>query len=238
MTDPTIQSPAGPAPDATGDIVVSLAEIDAMGRKAARGAGYAWGMAEEAGRAARWLAAYRLPGPQRLAALLATCDGLLADYVPLNTELPWRSTGGKLCGVTCGAAVSDRAEDLRNGLAFELDSVVEPLMILPFLCRAARDLDFHIGLFAGGVGIAATPAGPMWAGSAAPAFPSAGSVSIRLAGDGTGGETGDVHRHIPDGYAVPVTVWRALDAFALRTYVPATEESRLSGAGAGTSDND
>ena len=47
MTDPTIQSPAGPAPDATGDILVSLAEIDAMGRKAARGAGYAWGMAEE-----------------------------------------------------------------------------------------------------------------------------------------------------------------------------------------------
>ena len=102
MTDPTIQSPAGPAPDATGDIVVSLAEIDAMGRKAARGAGYAWGMAEEAGRAARWLAAYRLPGPQRLAALLATCDGLLADYVPLNTELPWRSTGGKLCGGSGG----------------------------------------------------------------------------------------------------------------------------------------
>ena len=45
----------------------SLNELDAMARKAARGAGYSWGLAEEAGRATRWLAAAGLPGPMCLA---------------------------------------------------------------------------------------------------------------------------------------------------------------------------
>jgi hypothetical protein len=33
-------------------------------------------------------------------------------------------------------------------------------------------------------------------------------------------------------------IWEALGAFAHRTYVPATEASRLKGAGAGLTDND
>jgi len=37
---------------------------------------------------------------------------------------------------------------------------------------------------------------------------------------------------------VDPTIWAALDAFAQKTYVPATEASRLKGAGAGLTDND
>ena len=37
---------------------------------------------------------------------------------------------------------------------------------------------------------------------------------------------------------VDETAWATLNAFAHRTYAPATEASRLSGAGAGLSDND
>ena len=33
-------------------------------------------------------------------------------------------------------------------------------------------------------------------------------------------------------------IWEALSAFAHRTYVPASESSRLKGAGAGLTDND
>jgi hypothetical protein len=33
-------------------------------------------------------------------------------------------------------------------------------------------------------------------------------------------------------------IWEALSAFAHRTYVPASEASRLKGAGAGLTDND
>ena len=40
----------------------SLNEIEAIGKRAARGAGLPWGLAEEAGKAARWLTARGLPG--------------------------------------------------------------------------------------------------------------------------------------------------------------------------------
>ena len=42
-------------PDGTLRIRLSLPEIDALCLKAARGAGYSWGVAEEASFAARWL---------------------------------------------------------------------------------------------------------------------------------------------------------------------------------------
>lgn len=234
MTDPTVQSPAGPAPGATGEIVVSLAEIDAMGRKAARGAGHAWGMAEEAGRAARWLAAYRLPGPQRLAALLDVCDGAVSERAPVKTEPRWHAASGMLCGITCGSAISDRAADIAAGEAFELEAVAEPLMILPFLCRVARDLDFGVEFTVGDTRLVATPEGPVWPGPSNPDIPAASPVNVRRAD----GAAGTLRRHTPEGYAVPVAVWRTLDAYAARTYVPATEASRVSGAGAGTMDND
>ena len=70
-SNPSTQIPLAPPPGIEGTWAVSLAEIDAMGRKAARGAGLPWGLAEEAGRAARHLAAWGLPGPEALAALVA-----------------------------------------------------------------------------------------------------------------------------------------------------------------------
>jgi len=231
MSDPTVQTPTAPAPDATGTITVSLAEIDAMGRKAARGAGYSWGMAEEAGRAARWLAAYRLPGPQRLADLLDVCEGAVRSHAP---DTVWHAATETLCGLSCGAAISDHADDIKAGTTFDLTAVAEPLMILPFLCRVARDLDFTIALDAGDVRVVATPVGPMWDGDADPDFPAESAVSVRREDGGTG----EPRRHVPDGYPLPVAVWRALGDYAQRTYVPASEESRMSGAGAGMTDND
>ena len=37
---------------------------------------------------------------------------------------------------------------------------------------------------------------------------------------------------------VPAETWSVLDALAVRTYVPASDQSRAAGAGAGLSDND
>ena len=40
----------------------SLGEVEALARKAARGGGYSWGMAEEAGFAVRWASIDRRSG--------------------------------------------------------------------------------------------------------------------------------------------------------------------------------
>ena len=55
---------------------LSLPEIESLVVKAARGAGYNWGIAEEAGFAVRWLARTGLPGPEILLAHLQEFDRL------------------------------------------------------------------------------------------------------------------------------------------------------------------
>ena len=46
------------------------------------------------------------------------------------------------------------------------------------------------------------------------------------------------HRWQPGAVDIADEIWEALSAFAHRTYVPASEASRLKGAGAGLTDND
>ena len=71
----------------------SLNEIETLSRKAARGAGLSWGLAEEAGKATRWLAAAGLPGPQ----VLAATPGRLNDFLapPPGFSAPVRATHAK-----------------------------------------------------------------------------------------------------------------------------------------------
>lgn len=234
MSDPTIQSPSGPSEDATGDWLVSLAEIDAMGRKAARGAGFTWGMAEEAGRAARWLAAYRLPGPQALVAVLTEIDAVVSEHAPCVEGDAWRCETEALCPIATGAALSDRAEAIAKGARFALGPVLWPVLILPFLCRAARDLDCQIMMEGGGFQVLATTEGPAAVDWEAVTAPRSGELMVTR----TTKSLCEPRRPGSDAHALPVDVWRALDGFAQRTYAPATEASRQAGAGAGLNDRD
>lgn len=233
LSDPTIQTPAGPPEDATGHWRVSLAEIDALGRKAARGAGYPWGMAEEAGRAARWLAAWGLPGPETLLAALEEMDGAVGAHAPRAGSRPWQAAASALCPICTGAALSDRAEEIRDGAPQRLSAVLFPLLMLPALCRAARDLDFAIRLDGGAFKATATREGPAAADWGAADVSRLDSLVIARAEQ----PPCPPLRQRPDAHRLPVAVWRGLDRFAHRTYAPATEASRQ-GAGAGVRDTD
>ncbi|MHC4974961.1 MAG: DUF3726 domain-containing protein [Planctomycetota bacterium] len=97
----------------------SLNEVEAMGKRAARGAGLDWGIAEEAGKAARWLTAHGLPGPELLAQLLTRNEGKSYDELaPVSTDDVWQAESGCLCPLIAGAALSDRAaEGVAEGVA-------------------------------------------------------------------------------------------------------------------------
>jgi len=56
-------------------MLCSLNEIEAQLRKAARGAGLSWGLAEEAGKAGRWLAMHGIDALPAFAALYEQNDG-------------------------------------------------------------------------------------------------------------------------------------------------------------------
>ena len=72
----------------------SLNEIESLCKKAARGAGLSWGLAEEAGKAARWLSAHGLDGPGVLA---RSCDRMTAvptsNWPRMSAPSPGRCPG-------------------------------------------------------------------------------------------------------------------------------------------------
>jgi len=75
---------------------LSFGELDALVLKAYRGAGFSWGMAQEAGRAASWLAQKGLPAGFYYSLLLQQIDAVdsqsLTPNVDVNNDvLPWMS---------------------------------------------------------------------------------------------------------------------------------------------------
>lgn len=220
----------------------SLNEVEAMVRKAARGAGYSWGMADEAGKAARWLCSVGLDGTAALAGVLGRADGAglggagragagLAGLAPVGLRGDWHAAAGALCPLMAGTALADSA-GLWEGGAVRMQEVAFPAVLLPFAAAAARRCGGTVSVEAPGLH-AVTDGTAVSLDPAPDAMPSrAAQVTVRL-----GGQLG---RALPrQGRADPAEEdWRALGRLAQRTYAPDTRDSRLTGAGAGLSDND
>ncbi len=215
----------------------SLNEIESLSRKAARGAGLSWGLAEEAGKAARWLSAAALPGPRVLADLLTRNDG--RDYETLcphdEEEGTWVARGGTLCPLISGATLCDQADQLAQGRAIRLGRTASPMLLLPYLDAAAQITGCEITISWDGLTVACGPEaaclGPACNGPLDTDITESVTIRPESLTDGM-----PLPRALR-GDMPPETAQR-LAAFAQRTYAPETEESRLSGAGAGLTDND
>lgn len=212
----------------------SLNEIASMGKRAARGAGYSWGLAEEAGKAARWLAAHDLPGPELLAELLIRNDG--RDYETLVPEIDngqWKAGSDLLCPLITGAALCDRASEISSGGRVELSAVAMPLLLAPFAAGIAELTGTAVRLSWADTELTVTAMGIAIKGLPAASARRAEKVRCEVVG-----RAGPVPAAKIAGRTVDAETWTRLAAFAHRTYAPATEASRLAGAGAGLSDND
>lgn len=207
----------------------SLNEIEALSRKAAKGAGYSWGLAEEAGRAVRWLEARNQPGAEALAAHLRAVDG--RNLVELSPDAEnWTATG-TICPILAGTMLADGIAGTERD-RINLNNLAYPLLILPFLSWMAEAQGIAIGIEIAGAQVVLCPDGTLYAAGPV-AFDTSASVTI-LVNVRTKGQ------EVPAGLrsACSAETVSALGAFAHRTYAPATEESRLAGAGAGLTDND
>ncbi|MFD3191464.1 DUF3726 domain-containing protein [Sedimentitalea sp. HM32M-2] len=211
---------------------LSLNEVEALAKRAARGAGYPWGLAEEAAKATRWLCAQGIDGCAELAALLTRTDGAdLADWTPDAGPggTGWRARGGQLCPLITGAALSDRADSLGRG-DLQIASLVRPLLLLPFAALCAWHLRVPVHISWGAAKAATDGQSLALHGLANDGFAQELTVSA-------GGAMTQPNR--TGSRADPRAEIRAtLNRFAGRTFAPASEESRRKGAGAGLSDND
>lgn len=213
----------------------SLNEIEAMGKRAARGAGLPWGLAEEAGKAARWLAAQGLPGPDLLFKTLTQNDGKApSDGAPVLIDEIWRAPSGLLCPLVTGAALCDRASEMADGRTIILGPTLQPLLLAPYLATAAKTSGATFELSWDGFGLLTDAENISWTdGETIPAGDEAQTVRCGRA------DRMILHsrKHV-SGLTVHADVWSGLNLFALRTFAPATEASRVAGAGAGLADND
>lgn len=206
----------------------SCNEVEALAKNATRGAGYDWGFAEEAAKATRWLCQQSVDGVKQLAGLLQL--GLAQDptaHIPQDASGTWQASGS-LCPLMAGALLSDTCDRLRDQEVLMVN-VAQPMLLLPFAANAARRFKTPVSVDCGRW--QATTDGEILA------IPDhfndfAGHVRVQL-----GGAIPRAPSHQTRAAPNP-DCWETLRNFAQKTYAPATEESRLLGAGDGGTYND
>ncbi len=118
---------------------LSRNEIEALCLKAARGVGMPWGLAEEAGLIAGWLAAHGVDGPSVLLACLNVRPEGNNTIIIENRIWMSHSSNG-LCPISVGAALSDHA-GLEEGVGrgpVTIMTLLYPSLVIPHLARIAR----------------------------------------------------------------------------------------------------
>jgi len=211
----------------------SLNEIEGLARKATRGAGLSWGLAEDAGRATRWLCAMGLPGADELASVLTEIDGVAyTEIAPQSLGNPWRAPGGTLCPLVAGACLTDMAGALADGEPITLGRTAHPLLLYPYLAAAADMTGTSLALEWDGTTITRADA-TSFLDSDGPDTEVAEKVRAGIAGAPTGRPARRAWRG-----EISADTAQILQGLAHRTYAPETEQSRLAGAGAGLTDND
>ena len=190
----------------------SLGEARSLAVKAARGSGLPWGLAEEAGFALDWLQSSGAPGIEALAALLDARENQPEDST--------------ICPFYLGTALADGARAVPRDTFI----VEQPLLLIPFLAMAKYDQPMSI----------------LWSDIEV-SFSEAGidveSLSRNLLYDKASCSLQEITSVISPAteIRVPDTAresMKRLAHHAHKTYAPATEQSRLAGAGAGVTDND
>lgn len=200
---------------------LSLGELEALSLKAARGAGLSWGLAAEAGRAVRWLAQYGFAAGKLLASELDRHHW----ECPILQEHMLFAQGG-VSSLLAGPALSDHAALVTDGLLVQTPST--PELLLPHAANISRLLDKGVALRGGGQGFHFAKGIPY------PIEVDNGADVALLLGEGLPGAPLATRTRIdlaPD-------VYERLQDYAHATYAPATQASRLAGAGAGLTDND
>ncbi len=213
----------------------SLNELEAETRKAIRGAGLSWGLAEDGAKAVRWLAAQ---GVDPLPALRDILDrhghANIAPTFTMAETGRWHAAA-PICPITLGAALCDNAGRLATEPCVA-GPVARPLLLIPFVATAARILGRPLQLDVNGSPVVLNAQGDPSGDVSVLDLPDVSNIHCAVA-------VGQPHASqfraaSTRGMEADPQSWARIEAYVHRTYVPASEHSRRAGAGAGLIDND
>ena len=194
----------------------SLTEIEAHCKKAARGAGYEWGEADDLAKAVRWLCAYGQNGLQVLLTLLQDVDGRTEECRPTPALFKGEQQT-EVCGLSLGCALADRGADALNGITIHAN-ILCPMIAIAVLGNSLHDCSMKITTDNGIASISTSYA----------EFDGTFKTVKSMQFEKQALSSKDTLQRMTH---VTAELWAAINVYTHRTYVPATEESRLKGAG-------
>ena len=115
----------------------TLSEIDTTSKRATRGAGFSWGIAEEVGKNMRLIELFGLPGVKNL-------NKFLKDYKEKEfhkiTLISDTNNANKypFCPIILGTNFIDQVNLLDKKINIEVSNVAFPILFLPFVSRASE----------------------------------------------------------------------------------------------------
>ena len=113
----------------------SFGEIDTTSKRASKAAGYAWGIAEEIGKAIRNLELFGLPGLVNLNLYLKKIKKKHPGKVE---KIDKENKNKELCPIYCGVAFLDQCKKLEILKNITFYNVDYPMLILPFINKASE----------------------------------------------------------------------------------------------------
>ena len=193
--------------------MLSFYETGVLARRATRGAGYDWGLAEEATFAAGWLCDYGVDGADVLSRYYRRVDGQkVASRMVRAWPDSWAGEAfgnSPLCPLCLGAALSDFG--LPSGVEkVVISKVYAPVLLLPFIANLPAE-DGKIWTIEGDITDDINPVRV---------------VIIRAVATGLSAKGSDAKKP-----RYPQKEDAFLLELAQRTYVPESEASRAKGAG-------
>ena len=196
----------------------SLYEIETNVKRSAKSQGLSWGISEEIGKSIRILEQSGLQGLESFKNIVDFGFDNLTKLTDINQK-----TTTHLCPIHFGIFFQDRSHLKEMHQTFKFENLKEPLISIPFFIKAAKKNLIYFHIQSSEISISITP-GEMTSINQNQIPTSINNFSIK------------VTQQRQQQYSNET--WEDLYQLSLETFVEETEEKKLSGAGAGLSDND
>ena len=123
----------------------SLSEIDTTSKRAAKGAGFSWGISEEIGKNMRLLELFGLSGIKNLNKYLKDYKKKQFQKIALISEIN-ETKKNPFCPIVLGTNFIDQVNLLDKKNIIKIINVAFPILFLPFVSRASEVIGKRIFL--------------------------------------------------------------------------------------------
>ena len=123
----------------------TLSEIDTTSKRAAKGAGFSWGISEEIGKNMRLLELFGLPGIKNLNKYLKDYKKKQFQKIALISEIN-ETKKNPFCPIILGTNFIDQVNLLDKKKNIQILNVAFPILFLPFVSRASEIIGKRIFL--------------------------------------------------------------------------------------------